>query len=358
MMSLEEHRRRIDEIDAEVVRVLNERARHALEIGKLKSAGAGEVYVPVREKEVFDRVCRLNEGPLPEEALRAIYREIMSASIALERDVCVAYYGPEGTFTHQAARSRFGASVDYLPCIEISDVFASVDKRTADYGVVPIENSTEGQVNATLDELTKTPLKVYAEICLPVRHHLMARGPWEGIAKVYSHPQILGQCRRWLAEHMPRAELIPAATSSRSAAMAAGEPGSAAIAGRLAAELYGLTVLRENIQDQPGNMTRFLVLSRQVSRPTGGDKTSVVFKVRHQTGALYEALAPFREAGLNMTKIESRPSRVKAWEYWFFVDFEGHEEEERVKSALQELARHCEMLTVLGSYPAAPRLPE
>lgn len=352
-MSLEEHRKRIDEIDAEVVRVLNERARHVLEIGRLKNEDDAEVYVPVREKAVFDRVCALNQGPMPESALRAVYREIMSASISLEREMCVAYYGPEATFTHQAARSRFGSSVGYLPCLEIGDVFAAVQKRTADYGVVPIENSTEGQVNPTLDELISTSLKIYAEICLPIRHHLMSTGPIEDVVRVYSHPQILGQCRHWLAEHLPRAELIPAASSARSAALAEQEPGSAAIASELAAELHGMNILRDNIQDEAGNMTRFLVLSRSVGEPTGSDKTSVVFKVRHQTGALYDALAPLHTAALNMTKIESRPSRLKAWEYWFFVDFEGHLQDAPVKAALKELAGHCDTLTLLGSYPMA-----
>jgi chorismate mutase/prephenate dehydratase len=357
-MSLDEHRKRIDEIDAEVVRALNERAGHVMEIGKLKKVADAEVYVPVREKQVFEKVCGLNEGPMPDEALRAIYREIMSASISLERDVRVAYYGPESTFTHQAARSRFGSSVNYLPCLEIGDVFAAVQKRSADYGVVPIENSTEGQVNPTLDELTKTSLKIYAEICLPIRHHLMSSGPWEDVVRVYSHPQILGQCRHWLAENLPKAELIPAASSARSASLASGEAGSAAIASELAAELNQLQILRDNIQDEAGNMTRFLVLSRSIGQQTGHDKTSVVFKIGHKSGALYDALSPFHLAQLNMTKIESRPSRLKAWEYWFFVDFEGHIDEDRVKTALEELNGHCELLTVLGSYPMAPRVVE
>ena len=356
-MSLSEHRRRIDEIDGELVRLLNERTTHALEIGKLKTRDDAEIYVPMREKEVFDRVTRRNPGPLPDLSLRAIYREIMSASISLERHLRVAYLGPAATFTHEAAQSRFGGSIDYLPCSAVSDVFLAVEKRTADYGVVPIENSTEGSVNPTLDELTDSPLKIYAEIFLPVSHHFMSAGPMDAIRVIYSHPQVFGQCRRWLAEHMPRAELIPTSSTARAAERAAAEEGCAAIASSLAADIHGLTILQKDIQDQAGNMTRFLVLSRSLGQLTGSDKTSVVFKVRHQVGALYAALAPFHKADLNLTKIESRPSRLKAWEYWFFVDFEGHMDDEPVKISLDELSRHCETLTVLGSYPMEQAVP-
>jgi len=352
-MSLGAHRKRIDEIDAELVRLLNERTRHALEIGKLKTKGNAEIYVPVREKEVFDRVTCRNQGPLPDASLRAIYREIMSASISLERDLNVAYMGPAATFTHLAAQSRFGSSVCYLPFSDVREVFVAVEKRVADYGVVPIENSTEGSVNPTLDELINTPLKIYAEICLPISHHFMSSGSWRQVQRIYSHPQVFGQCKRWLVEHVSNAEQIPASSTARAAELAVREEGSAAIASSLAADLHGLVILEKDIQDEAGNMTRFLVLSTSVGQATGSDKTSVVFKVQHKVGALFHALSSLQKADLNLTKIESRPSRLKAWEYWFFVDLEGHIEEKRVAAALTELAQHCDALTVLGSYPAA-----
>ena len=346
-------RKRIDELDAELVNLLNERTRHAMNIGALKRSDDGEVYVPMREKQVLDRVSAFNQGPLPEESLWAIYREIMSASISLERDLHIAHFGQSGTFTHHAARSRFGTSVRYLSCPTIPDVFDAVNKRVADYGVVPIENSTEGPVNATLDELTMTPLHIYAEIMLPIAHHLMTAPDAGDIAAVYSHPQVFGQCRKWLAENLPQAELIPTSSTARAAERVAVEPGAGAIASSLAAELHGLRIREANIEDQAGNATRFLVLSRSMGEATGNDKTSICFTVMHKTGALYEALAPFHAVGLNLTKIESRPSRLKAWEYWFFVDFEGHAEEKGVKEALAALREHCTQLSVLGSYPGA-----
>ena len=352
-MNLENIRRRIDEIDSDLVTLLNERIRNALEIGKLKTQGDHEIYVPMREREVLDRVLSLNEGPITETSIRAIYREIMSAAISLERDVAIAYLGPDATFTHQAARSRFGASVSYVPCQAVSEVFESVLKRTADYGVVAIENSIEGAVSATLDQLTTTPLHIYSEICLPVDHHLMSESRLEAVDKVYSHPIVFGQVRNWLAEHLPHAELIPASSTARAAELAAGIEGAAAVASALAADMHRVPIQARSIQDQAGNATRFLVVARGQADPTGSDKTSVVFKVRHQVGALYDALATFRSAGLNMTKIESRPDRRRAWEYWFFIDFEGHRDDPGVAQALKDLEGHCVTLSVLGSYPVA-----
>jgi len=352
-MDLRSLRENIDAIDAQLVELLNERTRAALEIGKLKQSREDEIYVPAREREVLDRVAKLNLGPMPEEALKAVYREIMSASLALEHDIRIAYLGPPATFTHQAARSRFGASVNYLPCETIHDVFTSVQNRAATYGVVPVENSTEGGVTHTLDELMSTPAKVCAEIYLPIAHHLMARVPRERITKVYSNPQVFGQCRSWLQEHLPGVGLVPVSSTARAADMAAKEEGVGALAADLSAEIYGLDILERDIQDLHGNMTRFLVISKTFGKPTGEDKTSLMFTVRHQAGALYEALGALRAAGLNMTRIESRPSKVKAWEYFFFVDFEGHTQDEKVKQALDGLAEHCTVLTVLGSYPRA-----
>jgi chorismate mutase/prephenate dehydratase len=352
-MNLDTLRKRIDEIDTSLVTLLNERIKDALEIGKLKNQTDQEIYVPVREKAVLDRVVSQNQGPLTGESLRAIYREIMSAAISLEREVSIAHFGQPATFTHQAARSRFGASVNYQSYATVDEVFTAVENRVADYGVVPIENSSEGPVNPTLDALSETPLKIYAEICLPIEHHLMSRAGPEAITTISSHPQVLGQCRHWLARQFPGAELLPSSSTAKAAEMASQRPDVGALASDLAAELYGLTVHHSKVQDQAGNATRFLVLARRFGDPTGEDKTSVVFKVRHKVGALFEALSPFQRAELNMTKIESRPSRQKAWEYWFFVDFEGHVEEERVQAALEELETQCMVLNVLGSYPVA-----
>jgi chorismate mutase/prephenate dehydratase len=352
-VSLDEHRKRIDEIDTELIRLLNERIRSALHIGSLKSKSKQEVYTPAREREVLERVRSLNEGPIRDESLQAIYREIMSAAISLERDTKIAYLGPEGTYTHQAAKTRFGSSVTYVPETAVADVFTAVQKRVADYGVVPIENSTEGSVNPTLDELTETPLKIYSEVCLPIEHHLLSRVKLDEVQTVYSHPQVFGQCRHWLAREMPTAAQVPTASTALAAARASTEEGCAAIAGRLAAELHGLPVIAEQIQDEAGNATRFFVIGHSVGQRTGRDKTSVVFRVHHKVGALYDALGSFRSSGLNMSKIESRPSGQKAWEYWFFVDIEGHSEEKPVKEALAELGSHCLTLTVLGSYPSS-----
>jgi chorismate mutase/prephenate dehydratase len=352
-LSLDEYRKRIDEIDAELIRLLNERIRCALEIGSLKSRSNQEVYTPAREREVLERVQSLNEGPIRDESVQAIYREIMSASISLERDTKIAYLGPEGTNTHQAAKTRFGSSVEYVAEGAVADVFSAVQKRVADYGVVPIENSTEGSVNPTLDELTETPLKIYSEVCLPIEHHLLSRVKLADIQTVYSHPQVFGQCRHWLAREMPKASQVPTASTAVAAARAAAEPGSAAIAGRLAAEIHDLPVVAEQIQDEAGNATRFFVIGRSIGKRTGRDKTSVVFRVHHKVGALYDALGSFKLSGLNMTKIESRPSRQKAWEYWFFVDLEGHSEDNSVKETLAELGKHCLTLSVLGSYPSS-----
>ncbi len=350
-MNVEDYRAQIDRLDEELVRLLNRRTRIALEIGRLKSERESEVYVPAREKEVLSRVSALNEGPLTEASLHAIYREIMSAALALEKTLRVAYLGPPATFTHQAARSRFGASVEYESCETIGDVFDAVEKKLADYGVVPVENSTEGAVTHTLDRLVDTTLAICAEMYLPISQCLLARGPRESIRKLYSHPQVLGQCRNWLQREMAGVEVVPAASTARAAELAAREEHAGALAGRLAAEIYGLNVIESDVQDLSGNTTRFLVLGRASGPPTGDDKTSLLFAVRHRAGSLHGALEAFKKHNLNMTKIESRPSKNKAWEYYFFVDIEGHAKDPVVAKALEEMREHCSLLTVLGSYP-------
>jgi chorismate mutase/prephenate dehydratase len=355
-MTLQDLRQAINGIDERLVELLNERTGIALKIGKLKQKEGQCVYVPAREKEVLTRVAQLNHGPLKEASLRAIYREIMSASLALEKSLKVAYLGPPSTFTHQAARSRFGASVDYLSCETISDVFDAVEKKMADYGVVPVENSTEGAVTYTLDRLVDTTLKICAELYLPISECLLARVPRERIEKVYSHPQVLGQCRQWLQREMSGVDVIPVASTARAAELAAKEENVAALASHLAAEIYGLEILESDVQDMSGNTTRFLVLGDEYGGPTGEDKTSLLFAVQHRAGALYSALESFKKFGLNMTKIESRPSRSKAWEYFFFVDVEGHAGDDQVKTTLADLTGHCAVLTVLGSYPKSKGL--
>lgn len=350
-MSLDKLRQQIDHLDSELVALLNERISVALEIGKNKKANGGEIYVPSREKQVFERIAKLNgAGPLPAEAVKAIYREIMSAALALESNLKIAYLGPPATFTHQAARSKFGASVEYVPVGTISNVFSAVEQGTADYGVVPIENSIEGAVTHTFDQFTGTSLKICAEIYLPVSLCLMASVEKEKITRVCSKQEAIGQCRQWLSTNLSGVEMDAVNSTALAAEMAA-EGDSAAIASRLAAELYGLNIIEDHIEDIPGNTTRFLVIGRKYADPTGNDKTSIYFGIKDDVGALEGALHTLKVNGINMSKIESRPSKNKAWEYYFFVDFEGHAEDPNAKVALEELEKHCAVLIVLGSYP-------
>ena len=350
-MNLDHLRNQIDSLDEKLITLLNDRINVALEIGAAKKKSGGEIYVPSREKAVFERVSKLNEdGPLPEDAVRAIYREIMSAALSLESDLKVAYLGPSATFTHQAARAKFGASVDYLPSGTISDVFTAVENGTADYGVVPVENSTEGAVTHTFDKFTATPLKICAEIYLPISLCLMASVPRDQISRICTKQEALGQCRRWLNTNMSGIEFAAVNSTSHAAEMASNSD-CAAVASRFAAELYNLNIIAENIQDVSGNTTRFLVIGRKCSDPTGDDKTAIYFGIKDKVGALNDALNTLKDNGINMSKIESRPSRDKVWEYVFFVDFVGHANDANVRKALKELEEHCAVLTVLGSYP-------
>lgn len=355
MTSINIHKLRqgIDSIDRRLVNLLNRRAALAMRIGRYKRDAQAEIYVPAREKAIIDNISRANRGPLPRTALAAIYREIMSASLALEKETAVAYLGPCATFSHQAAISRFGASVAYRACDTIEDVFDMVQKSGADYGVVPVENSTEGAVSVTLDRLMSTSLKICAEIYQPISQCLLAVCGRSQIKRVLSHPNVFGQCRKYLRSELPAVEQVPVASTVRAAEMARKDKHAAAIAGKLAAEMYGLKILNANIQDILGNMTRFLVIGRSFGARTGDDKTSILFSVKHRAGSLYNALGAIKRRNLNMTKIESRPNRLKAWEYLFFVDIEGHAEDANVRRALEDLDRHCVLLTVLGSYPRA-----
>jgi chorismate mutase/prephenate dehydratase len=350
-MNIPEHRKAIDKLDAQIVRLLNDRTRHVLAIGEIKMKAGEEIYAPHRERAVLNRICRLNQGPITNESLQAIYREIMSSALSLEKSMKIAYLGPEATFTHQAAIRRFGASLRYSSQKTIADVFTEVSKNRADYGVVPVENSTEGVVTHTLDMFVDSDLKIVAQIVLPVQHCLLGNTPRSQIKKLYAHPQSLGQCRIWVQNNLPRAEIVETSSNARSAELAAKEKGAVAIAGILAAEKYELDVLEYDIQDNAANATRFLVLGRQCSPPTGHDRTSIMISIFHKVGALYGALAAFRKYRINMTKIESRPSKRKAWEYFFFIDCDGHVQDRKVENALRQLGEHCNFVKVLGSFP-------
>jgi chorismate mutase/prephenate dehydratase len=348
---LQQLRQRIDAIDGKLVRLLNDRTRLVLQIGQLKQATGGEIYAPDREEAVFQRVIQKNTGPITNEALRAIYREVMSSALALEKPLIIAYLGPEATYSHQASVRKFGASVRYEPMPSIPDVFTDVAKGRADYGVVPIENSTEGAVTHTYDMFTDSELKICAQILLPIRHNLMSAGSRDQIKKLYSISQVFAQCRQWLQVNMPHVELVEVSSSTRAAEIARQAADAGALASALAAEKYGLTIHDENIQDSSENVTRFLVIGRKYPARTGQDKTSIMFAAQDRVGALHDSLAAFKKHKINLTKIESRPSKKKAWEYYFFVDFLGHCDDVRVKKALAELAQHTMFVKILGSYP-------
>lgn len=348
---LDKLRGKIDAIDAKLVRLLNQRTQHVLKIGEIKRTGGQEIYAPDREEAVLSRIVAKNTGPITNESLRAIYREIMSGSLSLEKALVIAYLGPPATYSHVAAIRKFGSSLQYEPMPSISDVFVEVAKGRADYGVVPIENSTEGAVTHTYDMFVDSELKVCAQILLPIRHNLMAAIPRDRIRKLYSISQVFAQCRQWLQINMPRVEQVEVSSSTRAAEIARTEPESGALASSLAAEMYGLNILESNVQDSSENVTRFLVISHSYPRPTGKDKSSIMFSVQDRVGALHDSIASFKKCNINMTKIESRPSKKKAWEYFFFVDFMGHCEDAKVKKALAELARHTMFIKILGSYP-------
>ncbi len=290
---------------------------------------------------------------VPADLLERVAREAVNLERARRRPPVVAFLGPEGTFTHMAAHEFFGPRSSYVALPAIDDVFDEVEKERATHGVVPIENSYEGAVTRTLDRFVDSPLRISAEIIMPIAHHLLAACPLEEVRRVYSIPQALGQCHTWLRTHLPEAEIVEASSTARAALIAREEPQAAAVASRFASELYGLPVVAASIQDSSQNVTRFLVIGGETPPPSGRDRTSLMFVVRDRVGALHDGLVPFREYGINMTKIESRPSRRRAWEYVFFVDIAGHARDETVRAALRELGRHCEFLKVLGSYRRA-----
>ena len=351
-MSLDDARRRIDDLDRQLVELLVQRTECVHEIGGIKRRTGAEIYAPEREEMLLRGLVAQAGERLPEQSLRAIYREIMSMSLALEKPLTIAFLGPRGTWTHQAARSKFGASLDYATQPSVGDVFDEVEKGRAHYGVVPVENSTEGAVNHTLDEFVDSPLQICAQIPMRIAQNLISRAPLESIERIYSHPQSFGQCRQWLRVNLPRAELIEVSSNARAVQLAACEQASAAIAGELAAEIHGLPVLEPAIQDDPRNLTRFLVIGSRSSPPTGNDRTSIMFTVRDEAGALLRALEPFEHQGISLSKIESRPSKRQVWEYIFFVDASGHREDDALKAAISALSGHATAIKILGSYPA------
>jgi chorismate mutase/prephenate dehydratase len=325
-----------------------------MKIGKFKKASLSDLHAPARELEIYERLFRLNKGPFPDEALRAVFREILSGSLSLEGPLKVAYLGPKATFTHLASQRQFGFSASYVPVNSIKEVFSEVERGRADYGVVPIENSTEGVVNYTLDMFVDSPLKIVGEVMQEVSHHLMNKsGKIEDLKHLYSHPQPIAQCRVWLENHLPHIPTTEVSSTARAAELCNEDSSAAAIASELAAQLYGLRIIQRRIEDNIHNFTRFLVIARKGLGRTGRDKTSIMFTIRDRVGALHDMLKPFPEYGINLTKIESRPSRKKAWEYIFFVDLEGHQEDEKVRKALEQLNERCLFLKVLGSYPVA-----
>ncbi len=358
MRELDKLREEIDRIDEEILSLLNQRAELARRIGNIKKKQNMNVHAPERERAIFEKIIKLNKERFrehfPSEALIHIYREIISACLSLEKPLKIAYLGPKATFTHQAALERFGLSAHYVHCATIRDVFEEVESRRADYGVVPVENTTDGVVNYTLDMFLESELKISEEIVIPINLHLLSTlSTMSHVKKVYSHKVALGQCRRWLEKNLPQAQLIETDSTAKACEIALEEDNSAAVASEVASYTYHLNILARNIQDSGDNYTRFLVISHREVKPTGSDKTSLIFAVRDEPGALYKALEVFYRRGVNLTKIESRPSRRKAWDYVFFVDLEGHKEEARVKEALEELRRRTQMVKILGSYPRA-----
>lgn len=356
MMTLEELRHAIDAVDADLVALLNKRADLSLQVGRRKTeAGSARFFAPERERDLMRRLMELHgNGALPKPALEAIYREIISASIALQKPITVAYWGPPGTFTEMAARQRFGSSANFYDCGNIPDVFGEVERARADYGVVPVENSTEGVVNYTLDMFHDTSLKICAEIFVVIVQNLLTHAPsLDKIKRLYTGPQPLAQCRQWLDAHLPQVEIIEVMPTSKAAERAAADPEGAALAPKRASEVYNLPMLYESIEDSPHNRTRFLVIGRNEPPPTGRDKTSALFAVKNEPGSLGRALRAFEAHNVNLTMVATRPARNTAWEYVQFVDFQGHELDEPVRLALDDLRRQSIYVNVLGSYPEA-----
>ncbi|MFH1202165.1 MAG: prephenate dehydratase [Candidatus Omnitrophota bacterium] len=352
-MGLNKLRLEIDKVDKQIVSLLNQRTGYTLSIGDFKRRANKSIYAPDRETDILRRLKKINKGPLSNEALEAIYREVMSSALSLEKPLEIAYLGPRATFTHLAALKKFGSQVKYVPCDSISDVFVEVQKGTCDYGVVPVENSIEGAVTHTLDMLMDCPLSICSEITLEIAHNLLSRYKKAVIKRIYTNPYVFAQCRAWIERNLPKAEKIEVSSTTRAAELARVNKSSACIASLLAAKEYGLNIVARDIEDSPHNKTRFLVIGSSDVKPTGKDKTSIMFSIKDRVGALHDMLMPFKKHKINLTKIESRPSKKKVWDYYFFVDLAGHREVPKVKKALKELEVNCTFLKILGSYPVS-----
>ena len=349
---LKQLRDRIDAIDDDILRLVNQRAQVAREIGGLK--GGGPIYRPEREAQVVHRLQDSNPGPLPAGAVVRLFTEIISACRALEQTLSVAFLGPRGTFSEEAALKHFGGQVRSQPCASIDEVFRQVEAQQVGYGVVPVENSTDGAVGRTLDLLLATPAHICGEVLLPVHQCLMSKsGPGDPIDRIYAHAQSLAQCHEWLNQNLPHAERVSVISNAEGARQASQEDRSAALGSLAAAAAYKLNVLSANIEDQPNNTTRFLVIANEEAAPSGRDKTSLAMSTLNRPGAMHDLLAPLAEEGVDMTRMESRPSRTGMWEYVFFVDLKGHQQDESVGRALAQLRARASFLKILGSYPAA-----
>lgn len=345
-------RRKIDHLDQQILKFLSERGRQVVEIGKIKRAQGSNFHVPERESKLLAALKKTNRGPFSNEAIETIYREILSASLALESPLKVAFLGPEATFTHLAGIQRFGLSAHFLPQPSIAKVFQEVSLGKVNYGVVPIENSTEGVVSYTLDLFVEFPLKICGELKLPIIHNLLSKSKrLKEVKKVYSHPQALAQCRTWLDSHLPGIKTVEVASTAKAAEIAAGEKHAAAIASDYAASHYHLDILAKHIEDLSNNFTRFVVIAKNDCGISGNDKTSVMFSAKDEVGILHRLISPIAKEKINLTKIESRPLKGRAWEYIFFVDMDGHRESPKVKRALEKMAKGCAFIKILGSYP-------
>jgi chorismate mutase/prephenate dehydratase len=345
-------REQIDAIDKQILDLLNRRARVAQDVGHLKAETNAPVFRPEREAQVLRNVAERNPGPLDGTDVQTIFREIMSACRALEKRVTVAYLGPAGTFSEQAVYQQFGHAVEGMPCASIDEVFRAAEAGTADFGVVPVENSSEGAINRTLDLLLQTTLAISGELSIPVHHSLMSKaGSMDGITRICAHSQALAQCQVWLNQHYPNIERQAVASNGEAARIAGEDSTAAAIAGEIAGQKYNLQVVNAHIQDDPHNRTRFAVVGRLQTAPSGKDQTSLVLSVPNKAGAVYNLLAPLARHGVSMTRFESRPARMGTWEYYFYVDVEGHAQDDKVAKALAELKENAAFFKILGSYP-------
>lgn len=351
-MELKRLREKIDRIDEKILVFLNQRVEEVIKISKLKKKKKLTVYSPEREASMLNRLKKINKGPLRSEDLENIFREILSVCRSQRTVLEIAYLGPPGTFTHLAAIKKFGKKPKYIPTESISDVFDKVERGEADYGVVPIENSTEGVISYTLDMFFVSTLNISAEMTLNISHALLGRSSnIKNIKRVYSNPQVFAQCRKWISRSLKGVELIPTPSTAKAALRAQKDIYGACIGNKILANLYGLKIISASIEDFPLNFTRFLVIAKEDSSPSGKDKTSILFSIKDRIGALYDVLSSFKSCGINLTKIESRPSKIKPWEYYFFVDIEGHRNSPSVQKALEKLEKECIFVKILGSYP-------